>query len=157
MDGLRGREKSIDSASRTTFSETARSVAPKASDQGEISINDKTDWTSLLKGGRLAVGDPKHVPGIYAKEAPQKLGAWDTLSPELAPADAACAALAWLNAAKPRWGSSTAPMRLPARRKVVGTFPKIPIRRWNIRWLSSTGITVRRSARFMTIKREAHL
>ncbi len=51
-------------------------VAPKASAQGAITIDEKTDWTSLLKGGRLAVGDPQHVPaGIYAKEALQKLGA----------------------------------------------------------------------------------
>jgi molybdate transport system substrate-binding protein len=70
-------------------------VAPKASAQGEITINDKTDWTSLLKGGRLAVGDPEHVPaGIYAKEALQKLGAWETLSPKLAPAEDVRGALA---------------------------------------------------------------
>lgn len=69
--------KSIDTASRATLlGNSTVVVAPKASAQGDISINDKTDWTSLLKGGRLAVGDPEHVPaGIYAKEALQKLGA----------------------------------------------------------------------------------
>lgn len=77
MDYAAGK-KSIDSASRTTLlGNSLVVVAPKASAQGEININDKTDWTSLLKGGRLAVGDPEHVPaGIYAKEALQKLGAW---------------------------------------------------------------------------------
>ncbi|MGV8597835.1 molybdate ABC transporter substrate-binding protein, partial [Pseudomonas aeruginosa] len=70
-------------------------VAPKASDRGDIAINDKTDWVSLLQGGRLAVGDPDHVPaGIYAKEALQKLGAWETLSPKLAPAEDVRGALA---------------------------------------------------------------
>ena len=55
----------------------------------------KTDWTSLLKGGRLAVGDPQHVPaGIYAKEALQKLGAREMLSPKLAPAEDVRGALA---------------------------------------------------------------
>ena len=95
MDYAAGK-KSIDSASRTTLlGNSLVVVAPKASAQGEININDKTDWTSLLKGGRLAVGDPEHVPaGIYAKEALQKLGAWETLSPKLAPAEDVRGALA---------------------------------------------------------------
>jgi molybdate transport system substrate-binding protein len=89
-------KKSIDTASRATLlGNSLVVVAPKASAQGEININDKTDWTSLLKGGRLAVGDPEHVPaGIYAKEALQKLGAWETLSPKLAPAEDVRGALA---------------------------------------------------------------
>jgi molybdate transport system substrate-binding protein len=36
--------------------------------------------------GRLAVGDPAHVPvGIYAEQALKKLGWWDSVSPRLAP------------------------------------------------------------------------
>lgn len=89
-------KKSIDTASRTTLlGNSLVVVAPKASDRGDIAINDKTDWVSLLQGGRLAVGDPDHVPaGIYAKEALQKLGAWETLSPKLAPAEDVRGALA---------------------------------------------------------------
>jgi molybdate transport system substrate-binding protein len=35
--------------------------------------------------GRLAVGDPAHVPvGIYAKQALTKLGLWDSIEPRLA-------------------------------------------------------------------------
>lgn len=85
-------KKAIDPATRATLlGNSLVVVAPKASAQGAITIDEKTDWTSLLKGGRLAVGDPQHVPaGIYAKEALQKLGAWETLSPKLAPA-ARCA------------------------------------------------------------------
>ena len=82
-------KKAIDPATRATLLGNSLVVrAPKASAQGAITIDEKTDWTSLLKGGRLAVGDPQHVPaGIYAKEALQKLGAWETLSPKLAPAE----------------------------------------------------------------------
>ena len=70
-------------------------IAPKASKQGDITINAQTDWLKLLDGGRLAVGDPDHVPaGIYAKESLQKLGAWDTLSSKLAPAEDVRSALA---------------------------------------------------------------
>jgi molybdate transport system substrate-binding protein len=44
--------------------------------------------------GRLAVGDPAHVPaGIYARQALEKLGVWDTLEKRLAPADSVRSAL----------------------------------------------------------------
>jgi len=44
--------------------------------------------------GLLAVGDPAHVPaGIYAKQALQKLGAWDAVKNRLVPADSVRSAL----------------------------------------------------------------
>jgi len=44
--------------------------------------------------GRLAVGDPGHVPaGIYAKQALQKLGLWASVAKRLAPADSVRSAL----------------------------------------------------------------
>lgn len=70
-------------------------IAPKHAEQPYFTLNAKTDWKALLHGGRLAVGDPEHVPaGIYAKEALQKLGSWDTVVPQLAPATDVRAALA---------------------------------------------------------------
>jgi len=45
--------------------------------------------------GRLAIGDPGHVPaGLYAKRALQTAGLWDRLEPHLAPAENVRAALA---------------------------------------------------------------
>jgi molybdate transport system substrate-binding protein len=42
----------------------------------------------LGSSGRLAVGDPAHVPvGIYAEQALRKLGWWDKVSPRLARTD----------------------------------------------------------------------
>lgn len=105
-------KKAIDPATRATLlGNSLVVVAPKASAQGAITIDEKTDWTSLLKGGRLAVGDPQHVPaGIYAKEALQKLGAWRCCrrsSPRLK----TCAVRwRWWSATKRRWGLSMAPM-----------------------------------------------
>lgn len=110
-------KKAIDPATRATLlGNSLVVVAPKASAQGAITIDEKTDWTSLLKGGRLAVGDPQHVPaGIYAKEALQKLGAWRRCrrsSPRLK----TCAVRwRWWSATKRRWGLSMAPMPWPAR------------------------------------------
>lgn len=54
-----------------------------------VTIGPNFDLAGLLgPNGRLAVGDPAHVPvGIYAKQALTKLGLWDTISPKLARTD----------------------------------------------------------------------
>jgi molybdate transport system substrate-binding protein len=53
-----------------------------------IDLTQGADVAKLLgPRGRLAVGDPSHVPaGIYAKQALTKLGAWDAVAGRLAPA-----------------------------------------------------------------------
>ena len=112
-------KKSVDTASRETLlGNSLVVVAPANSKQGDIAINKQTDWTRLLNGGRLAVGDPEHVPaGIYAKEALQKLGAWETLSPKLAPAEDVRGALALVE-------RNEAPLGIVYGSEVVGTFPE---------------------------------
>ncbi|EDU2161186.1 molybdate ABC transporter substrate-binding protein [Salmonella enterica subsp. enterica serovar Javiana] len=89
-------KKAVDTTTRETLlGNSLVVVAPKASEQKPFTIDNKTDWIRLLNGGRLAVGDPQHVPaGIYAKEALQKLGAWQTLEPKLAPGEDVRGALA---------------------------------------------------------------
>lgn len=54
-----------------------------------VKIGPNFDLAGLLgPNGRLAVGDPAHVPvGIYAQQALTKLGLWDTISPRLARTD----------------------------------------------------------------------
>ena len=53
------------------------------------------DLGTLLAGGRLAVGDPDHVPaGIYARQALESLGLWPAARDNLAPAANVRAALA---------------------------------------------------------------
>jgi molybdate transport system substrate-binding protein len=45
------------------------------------------DLAAALGTGRLAIGDPAHVPaGRYARQALQSLGQWDAVAPKLAPA-----------------------------------------------------------------------
>ncbi|RKQ41129.1 molybdate ABC transporter substrate-binding protein [Enterobacter sp. R1(2018)] len=101
-------------------------VAPKASKLNDVAINAKTDWANLLKGGRLAVGDPDHVPaGIYAKGALQKLGAWETLSPKLAPAEDVRGALALVEREEAPLGIVYGSDAVASKGvKVVGTFPE---------------------------------
>ncbi|MFU2152644.1 molybdate ABC transporter substrate-binding protein [Klebsiella aerogenes] len=120
-------KKSIDKATRTTLlGNSLVVVAPKASDRSDITINAKTEWASLLQGGRLAVGDPDHVPaGIYAKEALQKLGAWETLSPKLAPAEDVRGALALVERNEAPLGIVYGSDAVASKGvKVVGTFPE---------------------------------
>lgn len=51
--------------------------------------------SELLADGRLAIGDPAHVPaGIYARQALQALGLWDQVADRLAQAGNVRAALA---------------------------------------------------------------
>lgn len=120
-------KKSIDVASRQTLlGNSLVVVAPKASQQGDIVINEQTDWQSLLKGGRLAVGNPDHVPaGIYAKQALQKLGAWDTVSPRLASAEDVRGALALVERNETPLGIVYGSDAVVGKGvKVVGTFPE---------------------------------
>jgi len=50
---------------------------------------------ALLGNGRLAVGDPQHVPaGKYAQAALTKLGVWDSVASRLAPSENVRVALA---------------------------------------------------------------
>ena len=53
------------------------------------------DLPALLDGGRLAIGNPDHVPaGIYARQALEALGLWPGVQSHLAPAADVRAALA---------------------------------------------------------------
>lgn len=53
-----------------------------------VDIRPGFDLAGLLgPNGRLATGDPAHVPaGIYAQQALRKLGLWDSVASRLAPA-----------------------------------------------------------------------
>lgn len=60
-----------------------------------VTIAPGFDLARPLGDGRLATGDPDHVPvGGYAKQALQALGAWRDVEPRLARADSVRAALA---------------------------------------------------------------
>ncbi len=60
-----------------------------------VTIGPGFDLAALLgPDGRLATGDPAHVPvGIYAEQALRKLGLWDSIQPRLARTEDVRAAL----------------------------------------------------------------
>ncbi|QUG76618.1 molybdate ABC transporter substrate-binding protein [Erwinia sp. E602] len=119
-------KKSVEVATRfTLLGNELVLVAPTAAKPQPVSISKTTDWKSLLKGQRLAVGDPDHVPaGIYAKEALQKLGAWDELSPLMARSNSVRAALALVERDETPYGIVYGSDAVASQKvTVVGTFP----------------------------------
>ncbi|EOS96396.1 molybdate ABC transporter substrate-binding protein [Erwinia tracheiphila] len=120
-------KKSIDPASRVTLlGNDLVLVAPAAVPTLKVTISASTDWKSLLKGERLSVGDPDHVPaGIYAKEALQKLGAWSELEPVLARGNSVRAALALVERSETPYGIVYGSDALASKKvTVVGVFPE---------------------------------
>lgn len=120
-------KKTVDEGSRVTLlGNDLVLVAPTTGDTKHVDISKTTDWKSLLKGQRLAVGDPDHVPaGIYAKEALQKLGAWDELSPVMARSNSVRAALALVERDETPYGIVYGSDAVASKKvAVVGTFPE---------------------------------
>jgi molybdate transport system substrate-binding protein len=91
-----------------------------------VSIGPGFDLLKLLgPNGRLAVGNPAHVPaGIYAEQALKKLGVWDKVQPRLASAEDVRAALLLVERGEAPagivYGTDAAVSKAVA---VAGTFP----------------------------------
>ncbi|HHZ6801169.1 TPA: molybdate ABC transporter substrate-binding protein [Morganella morganii] len=85
MDYAQEKNLIINDTRKTLLGNELVLIAAKDSKIDKVDINKQTDWVKLLDGGRLAVGDPDHVPvGIYAQEALESLGAWKVVDPMLA-------------------------------------------------------------------------
>jgi molybdate transport system substrate-binding protein len=94
MDEL-ARKNAIIPLSRTDLVGNSLVVVEPAARLARIDLTQSTPLLALLgPTGRLAIGDPAHVPaGIYARQSLTKLGLWDKLKPRLAPADSVRSAL----------------------------------------------------------------
>jgi molybdate transport system substrate-binding protein len=99
-------------------------VAP-ADSTASITIAPNFDLAGALNGGRLSIGDPKGVPaGTYGKQALTKLGVWDSIQAQTAPAENVRAALALVQRGEAPLGIVYATDARGAKGvKVVGTFP----------------------------------
>lgn len=75
--------------------------------------------------GRLALGDPSHVPaGIYAQQALQKLGVWPALQSRLAPANSVRSALRLVETGEAPAGIVYASdVKVTPKLAIAGTFP----------------------------------
>ncbi|MGC8660423.1 MAG: molybdate ABC transporter substrate-binding protein [Desulfomonilaceae bacterium] len=99
-------------------------IAPVQNKLNKID-NFKTGLITALGNGRMATGDPDHVPvGKYAKAALQKLGVWKDIEPRLARASDVRGALALVERGEAPLGivySTDATITMKV--KVIGTFP----------------------------------
>lgn len=126
MDYL-GERGLIRSESRTSpISNALVLIAPADGGSAAVELSADTDLAVLLgDDGRLAVGDPAHVPaGIYARQGLQALGLWDDLEPRLARADDVRAALALVARGEAPLGIAySTDARISDKVRVVGRFP----------------------------------
>lgn len=118
-------KKTLDDASRITLLGNDLVLVAADAKAQQVAINKTTDWKSLLKGQRLSVGDPDHVPaGIYAKEALQKLGSWSELEPVLARGNSVRAALALVERNETPYGIVYGSDAIASKKvTVAGVFP----------------------------------
>lgn len=126
MDYISGKE-GIEKDSRVTLlGNELVLIAPSSAADKKIDINKETDWSSLLGDGRLAVGDPDHVPaGIYTKEALQSLGSWELLEKKMARANNVRAAMALVEREEAPLGVVYGSDAVASSKvAVVGVFPK---------------------------------
>lgn len=93
MDYLQSRTLIATETRRSPIGNALVLVAP-ADRARRVTLARGTDLLALAAGGRIAVGDPAHVPaGRYAKAALDWLGQWQAVAPRLARADNVRAAL----------------------------------------------------------------
>lgn len=100
-------------------------IAPKgAKERGPIKAG--MPLIQWLGDGRLAVGDPDHVPaGIYAKQALKSLGLWEKAEPRLARAANVRAALALVERGEAPLGIVySTDAAITPKVTVVGIFPE---------------------------------
>jgi molybdate transport system substrate-binding protein len=91
-----------------------------------VTIGPGFDLVGMLgPNGRVATGDPAHVPvGIYAEQALKKLGVWDAVSPHLARADDVRSALLLVERGEAPAGIVYATDAAVSKAVVIaGTFP----------------------------------
>ena len=99
-------------------------IAPASSKITKID-NIKSQLAPELGSGRLATGDPDHVPvGKYAKAAFEKLGIWKEIEPKLARASDVRGALALVERAEAPLGVVySTDAAIGKNVKIVGAFP----------------------------------
>lgn len=126
MDYLERRDLIAPGTRASPLANALALVAPADSAARPVALDRGTDLLALLgPNGRLAVGDPAHVPaGRYAQAALDWIGQWPALSPRLARADNVRSALLLVERGEAPLGIVYATDARASRGvKVVGTFP----------------------------------
>ncbi len=87
----------VDPSSRTVLLGNTLSLISPAQTARRVDLSDQNSIEMAMAGGRLAMGDPDHVPaGIYAKSALNSLGRWQSLKHRIVAAPNVRAALTFV-------------------------------------------------------------
>ena len=124
MDYLQAR-KLIEQSTRTSVLGNALVLITPAARRAAVAIATGFPLAAMIGDGRLATGDPAHVPvGRYAQQALTALGVWDAVAPKLARADNARAALLLVERGEAPFGIVYATDAAASDKvHVAGTFP----------------------------------
>lgn len=124
MDYLAAR-KLIVPASRADLLGNSLVLVTPADSKASVTLKPGFDLAGLLGDGRLATGDPAHVPvGKYAKDALSHLGVWAVAEPKLVRADSVRAALVLVERGEVPAGIVYATdAAVTTRVRVAATFP----------------------------------
>jgi molybdate transport system substrate-binding protein len=124
MDYLAER-KLIEPATRSSrLSNTLVLITPPDAKR-TVDIKPGFDLAGMIGSGRLATGDPAHVPvGRYAQQALTKLGVWGAVAPKIARTDNVRAALLLVERGEAPFGIVYATDAAASGKvNVAGTFP----------------------------------
>jgi molybdate transport system substrate-binding protein len=124
MDYLAERRLIVADSRHTLLGNSLVLVTP-ADSKATVVIKRDFDLAGLLGSGRLATGDPAHVPvGKYARAALASLGVWQIAEPRLVNADSVRAALVLVERGEVPLGIVYATdAAVTPKVRVAGTFP----------------------------------
>jgi molybdate transport system substrate-binding protein len=125
MDYLSQR-KLIEPATRASHLGNTLVLVTPRDDRRTVQIKPGFDLAGMIGNGKLATGDPAHVPvGHYAEQALTKLGIWNAVAPKIARTDNVRAALLLVERGEAPFGIvyGTDAAASGGKVNVVGTFP----------------------------------
>jgi molybdate transport system substrate-binding protein len=125
MDYVQQRDLIVNATRVSPIGNSLVLVTPR-SDTRTVTLARGTDLVALLgPNGRIATGDPAHVPvGRYAQAALTWMGQWDAVNPRLARADNVRAALLLVERGEAPFGIVYATDAAASQGvRVAGTFP----------------------------------
>ncbi len=126
MDYLADKGAIVSSSRFDLLSNRIVLIAPAMSALDKVLVNADLNLTGLLGEGRLAMGDPDHVPaGMYGKKALEKLGLWNKAKDKAARAKDVRAALVLVERGEAPLGQVYATDAAISKKvKIVGVFPE---------------------------------
>jgi molybdate transport system substrate-binding protein len=124
MDYLAQR-KLIEASTRVSRLSNALVLITPGDRKRAIDIKRGFDLAGMIGDGKLATGDPAHVPvGRYAEQALRSLGVWDAVAPKIARADNVRAALLLVERGEAPFGIVYRTDAIAGGKvNVAGTFP----------------------------------